>query len=351
MRHTLLKFVFLITSVALLGVGCIRIKATVADTGIFRSTDSGAVWQQKVFVSEEKNKTVTIGGEDITTLTFEPKNPLVLYAGTEAGGAYRTENGGDQWQQFIPAQGRVHAFAVNPKNTAVLFVALGEKIYRTTDKGKTWSIAYLETRPRITITDIAIDGFDPQKVYIALSNGDLMGSRDGGNSWAILTHTDSGILKVLIHPKDTRVITIMTQYNGLFRSTNSGKDWQSLRQSLEKYYGESLRGQALVLDPTNVQTLFYFSNAAFLRSRDGGISWDEIKLLAQPNVSPVVAAAVAPQKPEQIYYATATTFYRSRDGGKTWTTSLLPTSKRPAMILVHPTNAATIYLGITKQKK
>ncbi len=346
------KYALLFSGVLLLGAGCIRFTGTSGgDLGVFSSKNDGGAWEQKVFMRQGEKVAVTIGGEEITTLLFDPKNPSILYAGTEGSGIYKTENSGEVWTQFLPFKGRTDALAINPKNTATIFAALGERVFRTTDEGKNWSIAYLETRPKIAITDVAIDAFDPKKVYLALSNGDLMQSQDGGSSWAVLYHTESAVLRIIIHPKDTRVITLMTQYHGLYRTTNLGKDWQSLREPLQKYGGQAMRGQVLIIDPRNTSGLLYFSNFGLLQSKDGGKSWEEKKLLTTSDITPVTAAAIAPTHPDTIYYATAMAFYRSHDSGKTWTTALLPTTRRPSIILAHPKESGVIYLGAVKQKK
>lgn len=347
MKQVSLRFAFVLSAFLLLGAGCIRFSASSGDAGVFLSKDGGGKWEQKVFVEQGKNSPVTIGGELVTTMAFVPKNPATIYIGTEGSGVYRTENSGDQWSRFLPFNGRTNALAVNPNNSANILVGLGERVLRTTDGGKNWEIAYIETRQKVSIEDLAVDNFDPKKVYLALSNGDLMQSVDGGSSWAVLYHTDSAIFRILVHPKDTRVITLMTQYHGLYRSTDLGKSWTTLRGTLEKY-STALHGQALATNSANADYLLYASAFGVLETRDGGKSWSEIKLLAKPDTSPIMAFAIAPSKPDYFYYATPTTLYRSHDHGKTWTTSPLPSSKVPSVLLVHPQNEKIIYMGIKK---
>lgn len=336
--------------ILLLGVGCIRIKSVIGDGGVFVSKNSGAAWEQRVFVRQDEKKTVTIGGEDITTMVFDPKNPAVLYVGTESSGIYKTENGGDVWQSFLPTKARTHGIAVNPKNPKNMFVAVGEQVLKTNDGGAKWEIAYPETRPKVSLSDLAIDAFDPKKVYIGLSNGDLMQSVDGGASWSLLYHVGSKIMKILVHPKDTRVITLLTENDGVYRTVNLGKDWASPLSDLGAYR-DLYRGQAIASDPNAKDHLISISDYAFLETKNGGKDWKEIKSLISPATTPVTAFALALQDPDSFYLTTATTLYRSRDHGKTWATSLLPTTKRPSVILVDPKDEKRVYLGVNKQKK
>lgn len=347
MTRRIFLFTLFLASFALLGAGCIRFKADVNDSGVFLSEDSGATWVHRVFVRQEKKKVITIAGELATRLVADAKNPDTLYLGTEGGGVYKTTNRGEAWDLFLSARGRVHALGVNMKDPKLIFVAMGDRIFRTTNGGEEWAVVYAEPNPKVTMIDLALDGFDPKKVYVSLSNGDLMRSTDGGVTWAKLYHTNTPILHILVHPKDTRVITLMTQFDGLFRSTNLGKDWTSLRSILEPF-PDALRGQALVSDPNNASHLLYASYYGMLSSTDAGKTWKPIPLLTASNVTPTTALALAPSKPNILYYTTPTTLFVSLDGGKAWATQLLPTGKRPAAIFVHPKESKIIYLATTK---
>lgn len=348
--NPLFKLLFLFGSILLLGAGCISIKAVVSDSGIFVSKNSGGGWEQRVFVQQDGKKIITIGGENITALAFDPKNSAVLYAGTEQAGIYKTENGGDVWQSFLPTKGRISGIVVNPKDSKNIFVAVGEQVLKTNDGGTQWEIAYLETRPKTALSTLALDPFDPKKIYIGLSNGDLMQSVDSGASWSILYHLGSAITEILIHPKDMRVITILSDNDGVYRTTNLGKDWQSPIKEVGAYR-DLYQGQAVASDPKNQNHLIYISNYGVLETLNGGKDWKEIKSLISPSATPVTAFALAPQNADAFYLATATTLYRSRDHGKTWTTNPLPTTKRPSIILIDPKDEKRVYLGVGKQKK
>lgn len=349
-KLSLLKLSILCSGVLLLGAGCISLKGGVSDGGIFISKNNGAAWEQRVFVRQEEKKTVTIGGEEITVIVPDPKNASTLYVGTEQGGIYKTENGGDVWQSFLPTQGRISGIAVNPKDPKNIFIVVGTQVLKTKDGGEKWEIIYPETRPKVTLSALAIDTFDPKKVYIGLSNGEFMQSTDSGVSWSVLYHVGSRITTILVHPKDTRIITILTESEGIHRTTNLGKDWQSPTKGLETY-GDLSDGQVIASDATNKDHLIYISKGAFLETKNGGKDWKEIKSLISPATTPVAAFSLASKNADYFYLATATTLYRSRDHGKTWTTNLLPTTKRPSVIFVDPKDEKIVYLGVTKQKK
>lgn len=347
---SLLKLAILFSGALTIGVGCVSFKAVVSDGGVFVSKNNGTTWEQRVFVRQEEKKTITIGGEDITTLVFDPKNTSTLYVGTEQAGIYKTENGGGVWQSFLPTKARINGIAVNANDAKNIFVSVGEQVLKTHDGGAQWEIVYLESRPNVSLSGLAIDPFDPKKVYLGLSNGDLMQSVDSGVSWSILYHVGSRITKILIHPKDTRIITLLSENDGVYRTTNLGKDWQSPIKNLG-IYRDLYSGQAIASDATAKDHLIYISDYAFLETKNGGKDWKEIKSLINPATTPVTAFTLASNDPDYFYLATATTLYRSRDHGKTWTTSLLPTTKRPSVILVDPKDEKLVYLGVNKQKK
>ena len=299
---------------------------------------------------EEKKKNITIGSTEILTMAMDQKNPSTMYVGAQGGGVYVSVNGGETWRALLALKDTPRAIAVHPKNPQIVFIATEQRVLVTRDGGATWDIMYIETRPNVRMSDLAIDGFDPQKVYLGLSQGDVMRSVNGGTSWSLLYQAKSAVLRIIVHPKDTRIITVMTQNDGLFRTTNLGADWESLLPFMGNY-SDTARGHALITNPQNPQHLLYIAYGGLLATDDGGKVWKPIQLLGSPSATPVTAFALAPQKPQHLFYTTATTLYRSRDNGKTWTTLLLPTTKRPSVLLAHPKNPAMLFMGIRSQKK
>src|SRR6478672_4566277 len=59
----------------------------------------------------------------IGALAVDPQNPQTVYAGdAEAGGVFKTTNGGQTWTRFMSLDSDVSTLAVDPQNPNVVYV-------------------------------------------------------------------------------------------------------------------------------------------------------------------------------------------------------------------------------------
>lgn len=346
-------FFFLLLSLGLLlgGASCIRFSTSAGQGGLFVSKDRAATWEQKGFVRQEKRRTVTINAANVYDIAQSPVAPDTLYLALGEDGLVRSETGGDQWEAIVSSRaGFLRRVTAHPKSTDTIFAVVDQRMIRTTDGGKNWTIVYIENRPGVSVLDLQLDAFDPKRVYALFSNGSIYRSADGGTSWSPFYTAERGerIVEMLLHPKDTRIITLVTQNVGLYRTEDLGKTWVPILKSLEPFKG-SRSGVAIETDPKQPKSLFYMSRFGLLKSSDSGATWSEIKLLTDPSKTTVTTFAVDPRNPNALYYTTQSTLYLSIDGGKTWSTKSLPTPSLPSVFAIHQTKSSILYLGGIKQ--
>lgn len=350
-RRSIFALTLLSIGLLLGGASCIRFSTSVGQGGLFVSQDRATTWEQKGFVRQEKRRTVTINAASVYDSAQSPVAPDTLYLALGEDGLYRSTNGGDQWEGLISSRaGAVRRVAAHPKTAETIFAVVDQRIIRTTDGGKDWTIVYIENRPGVSVLDLQIDAFEPKRVYALFSNGSIHRSTDGGTSWSQFYSAERGerIVEMLFHPKDTRVLTLVTQNIGLLRTEDLGKTWTPILQQIESFKG-ARTGYAIETDPKQPQSLFYMSRFGLLKSGDGGKTWSEIKLLTDPAKTSVTTFTVDPRNPQALYYTTPTTLYLSIDGGKTWSTKALPTPYVPSVFAVHQTKSSILYLGGIKQ--
>lgn len=349
MRRSSFLFFLLIVGFLFLGASCVRFVSKSGDGGVFVSLDGGKTWQQRGFIRQEKKKAVTLNGANVLDLVLDPKNPGTLYAALDRGGIYKTINRGEQWQEFLATEEPIIALALNEKDPQTVFAALPQRVIRTLDGGQNWDGVYIETRPNVRIKNLLVDSFDPKRVYLIFSNGQITRSVDSGTSWAQFYETvdRNDLVDVLIHPKDTRVITVATEGKWPFRTTNLGKSWAPLQEALESYNGAH-HAQVLATNQNDAQSLFYVSDFGLLKTKDGGKTWSEIKLLLPTREAKVKTFAVNPKKPKELVYTTAQTLYSSPDEGKSWSPRQLPTTRQPTVLLLDPEDQNILYLGVRK---
>lgn len=167
--------------------------------GVYKSTDNGRVWKSV--------GAATLGTKCIYTITSDPTNAKVVYAGTSNRGIYKSENGGDTWVAVGPAGVDIHTIAIDPRDTKILYAGSVNSggVYKSTDGGSTWS------------------------------------SQNTG-----LISPNAPIMSILIHPKNSNILYAADWSSGVYQSTDSAKNWSPINQGLSTRAVKSL-----AIEPTS----------------------------------------------------------------------------------------------------
>ncbi|HTX58325.1 MAG TPA: hypothetical protein VMH02_01525 [Verrucomicrobiae bacterium] len=148
------------------------------------------------------------------------------------------------------------------------------------------------------INAFAMDPANPKVLYIASGRGTGLESyssagisktSDGGESWSAIDRglTDpSGAISSVVNalwldPSDPSVLLAATEYDGLFRSTDAGASWRSVYRSTRATQIVSYRG-----------ALYASSAAGILASSDDGASW-RVELAATDSRQPTAFGVAA----------------------------------------------------------
>jgi len=321
------------------------------DGGVYHTQDNGDNWSQITMVYRVEDLQKTFSTVDLTTMVMDPTDKKALYIGTQTDGMFYTYDGGVGWHQTLTGLGGINAIAISPKERCIIYTAIQNKIYKSVDCNRHWNYQLVETRedPKDSITSLAIDNFDTSNVYAGTSGNGLFLSQDTGFSWQALKFFDYPIIKILINPKNSKIIYVATGSKGIFKTTDGGANWiQILDQKLVEAKQYLLDYRSLILDPTLDDGLLYASQYGLLRSTNGGTTWEDIKLLTPAGTATIYSIAINPQNGQEIYYGIKDALYRSVDGGKNWITRNLPSSRAAAFLIVDPVDPATVYLGVKK---
>lgn len=209
---------------------------------MFRSRDGGASWESLGVELPEFCQGVN--RPRILATCVHPQRASEVWFGVEEGGAWRSDDAGDTWQRVdTPGNGinnsDIHAITILPAIAEAparhivatvnsvcesgdggrvfthkrskdrfdnlyytrtvhsvdaegreLLLAVGDgtpgarsRIYRSTDRGQTWSATVLHTAPNSTVWVFGAHASDRSLIFAGTKYGHLLRSTDGGRSW------------------------------------------------------------------------------------------------------------------------------------------------------------------------
>ncbi len=85
------------------------------------SANSGVIWEEF-----DKGINAVTSQNTGSILVINPKNPSVLYLGTEFGGVYKSLDGGASWSRMnngLP-YGSINALVIYPENPEILYLMM-----------------------------------------------------------------------------------------------------------------------------------------------------------------------------------------------------------------------------------
>jgi len=250
-------------------------------------------------------------------LAVDPKDARVLYAGTFAGGVWKSTDGGASWDRLsgLPAQETVNAVAVSPAASGTVLAAGHSALWRSTDAGATWKKVLDQGISQPATTGFAFDPAAPATVYASADNDGfptgIFKSTDSGATWKPANqgiNPNSRVRGVAVS-RDGKAVFAASE-DGVYLSTDGGASWTF---ALPKKSTHSVAtGDGLVLVGTH--------GDGVLRSTDGGKSWDETTTDARWSGNIVYALLVSAATPGLCYASIPNRVLRSTDGGATWKT-------------------------------
>ncbi len=290
-------------------------------------------------------------------------DPTQYVMGTTGGGVWMTHDAGKSWENVsddVLDVGSVGAVEVAPGDPNVIYVGTGSAgirgnvsqgkgVWRSTDRGRSWSFLGLERTG--LIAKIQVDPRDPDVAFVA-ALGNAFGknpergvyrTRDGGATWEnVLFVADSvGAVDVVMNPRNPRELYAgmwraerkpWTLYDashdgGVWKSTDGGDSWTRLTDPSRDngLPQETLFGRiGLTISPANPDRVWALISApdphgGIWRTDDAGESWRKVtrdRRFRQRHW--YYSHLEADPQDENTVYVLNTGMYRSVDGGSDW---------------------------------
>lgn len=318
---------------------------TADEGGIFRSEDSGRTW------SQIRDSGENISRQEVFEIQFDAENPEILRVAS-SGGLYKSIDGGNKWSIVsdiaLIAQESVNSFAIDPKNSKRVYVALNSRSGQgriLKSKGDRFYEVYSTTLGGDKALGVWIDAFDTSTIYAGTGKGLFLESKDFGESWRVKKEFSGAVHGLHMIPSDTRIM--YTHVGGqVFKTRNQGQSWQDISTSLVLQYGTSFKVEQISIDPHNENRLYLATSHGLLVSSDSGATFAQIGLLVSGEAPKVSAVGFDPQASDVLYVAVGSQIHKTEDGGKSWQIKKLDTTRGISVIRARPDNPQIIFAGV-----
>ncbi|MDQ3990875.1 MAG: hypothetical protein M3245_01005, partial [Actinomycetota bacterium] len=330
-----------------------------ATGGIWKSTDAGAtfasIWPDETSQSMGSLAMASDGTLFAGTGEANPGGGSITFAGT---GVYRSRDRGATWDRVglenSSTNGRIMVDPTNPNRvfvaaTGSLFNPGGDRgVYRTEDGGDTWEQVLAPETDFTGGVDLAIDPVNPDRVFATMWDhrrqphlrtyggvgSGVFRSTDGGDTWTRLSNVSGstdlerssnlGRLKVAVAPSNPNrvyvfAITATGPALGFYVSDDGGDSFVKRASNSSLSGSQSTFGWwfgRIWVDPNNANRVFA-GGVSLQRSDDAGVSWTNTGSGTHADHH---AMAWDLKVPNRVYLGNDGGFYRSTaNGAGSWT--------------------------------
>ncbi len=212
-----------------------------------------------------------------------------------------------QWRSIGPDRGgrSIAAAGVKGQPNIAYFGATGGGLWKTTDRGETWTPVTDKQITSASVGAVAVAESNPDIVYIGTGESCIRGnimpgdgmykSTDAGKSWKHIGFRDAqNISKIRVHPTNADIVFVAAfgqhgvpnDERGIFKSTDGGATWRKVL-----FRNAQTGGVDLSLDRNNPNVIYAALWEAFrkeytmssggpgsglFKSTDGGENWTEL---------------------------------------------------------------------------
>ena len=190
--------------------------------GVFLSTDFGKTWAAKGLQNRDINCVLVTSTDMYAGGTREI--PAVLHS-TNSGTSWTESDAG-------PEPSSVWAFAVSGENlyaATQMFAGVGGGVYRSTDKGSTWTVSNtgMPYPDRVLAVSVAVHD---SVLFVGTFSGGVFRSTDFGTTW---TTANVGLPSYVLCFADSGAnLFAGTAGAGVYCSTNKGTTWTAINTGL-----------------------------------------------------------------------------------------------------------------------
>jgi photosystem II stability/assembly factor-like uncharacterized protein len=264
-------------------------------------------------------------------IAVDKYNADIMYFGTGSI-IYKSTDRGETFSQYgttIPGSSNIKAVILSAYDDNTMLVATTNKIVKSTDSGATWSDKATGLNFAYFGIPMTVDHANPDTIY-TMNGSIFMVSTDFGDTWVNVTTTVGfgSPCDIEVFPDSSNIILVGDNGTGIFRSTNYGQTWANV-------YSTSGEIPTIAVDKNNAGVAWatkWGGGGGFLKTTNYGATWTALPFFNSKNMWGV---DVSPHLSDYVMTATYSggSVYMSKDQGLTWTTLSISSSNYSIFIV------------------
>ena len=346
--------------------------------GLFVSSNAGNSWKR---VSSD-HRLIQRAWYYIE-IALDPQDENTLYVLSAA--TYKSIDGGKKWERIGSAHGDYHDLWINPQNSKNMILTSDGGSEVSFDAGKNWS--RIDHLPTAQFYRVTTDNLFPYNIYggqqdnssVKISSIALGDNEITERNWSASAGGESAFLAFDPNKPDKVMGGSYLGTIELLDTKNTGST--NIMISPNLYLGLAARDMkylfnwnAPIVRSQHEENTFYHGAQYLLRTRDEGISWEEIspdltrnddskqgkgggpltnEAVGAENYGTLSYVIESPHEAGVLYTGSDDGLvYITKDGGKSWT-NITPKGLEETMINsieVSPHDPATVYFAATRYK-
>ena len=211
---------------------------------IFRSKNGGQDWHQ--LNAEFADECANIRIPRVLTMSVDPTDSRVVWAGVEVDGVRRSVDGGETWATIGAAvtpgeiggsldEPDIHWMEVSPGPPSMVITSTNSDLYISTDVGESWkAIGARQLFPFTFCRGMAVKPDDPNTIFVG--NGDsnigvtgaARRTQDRCETWESMplpVAPNSPIWKFAVNDADPNLVFCCSHWGEVFHSEDAGDSW------------------------------------------------------------------------------------------------------------------------------
>jgi len=308
------------------------VQANRSGHSIFKSTNAAGNW-----APSDSGLAASL----IIDLVFQPGNSSIVYAATDTG-LFKSTDSGANWSLLPGSPPFIYSeLAIDPVNPAIIYVATNGGLFKSTDGGNSFTPS--NNGLGTSVRSISINPVTPAILYATVSgNGasQYFKSVNGGANWTPSFVTGASRVDSITIDPNTPTTLFADTDRGISRSIDSGATWIELNTGVLNFHSVN----SITIDPVN-NIIYAATTSGIRKSTNGGDTWTHISGITPFNF---LSVAVDPTNPSVLYAATVIQIRKTFDGGNTWTDSDIGFPRtRISSLIANPTQPSTLFVGTT----